>query len=264
MINSINKIHKKAPHMREIQKFNRYIIEELDKICSLKDKKILDLGASNYGYALVESINKGAVEYVGIDLDINIPIKVTHNNSSGTLLKMNAKKLNFPNNYFDILVTISTLEHFRELKNILNEMYRVIKKNGILFITFGPVWSSAYGFHLHQYPEVAKYIPPWSHLLFTKKQMRNYLNNIKYPGNLDMSLDQVISWIYKDTSINRYDINIINKHLTDSKFSITWKTDLIDDETKNKQIIAQYLSTLLPYTETELMIKGFTALLTKK
>jgi len=261
--NSINEVNIRAPHMVDIQKFNEFMINELDKICKIKGKKVLDLGASKYGHALVDSISKKVKEYVGIDLDIDQEIEVNHQSSIGKLLKMNAENLKFNDNYFDLIITVSTFEHFLNPDIVLSEMYRVLKSGGLALVTFGPIWSSSKGYHLHQYPNIAKFIPDWSHLFLSKKQMSTLLKNKNYPDNLDLSLEQVVNWIYKGNEINRIDVKKIKKYFEDSKFTINWITPLFDDDNKYNKIISKYLSNILPYTPEELTTRGFSILLSK-
>lgn len=264
LLNQIDEINTVKPHMIEIQKFNQYIIGELNKIETVKNKKILDLGASKYGYALAESLFIGVKEYIGIDLDIDEQIEVSYKKSKGKLLKMNAEKLIFTDNYFDKIITISTFEHFLNPEKVLNEMHRVLKKNGQALITFGPIWSSAKGYHLHQYPNIAKYIPNWSHLLLNKSQMTNLLKRENYPNNLSLSLKQVVNWIYKDNDINRYDVKDIENYFQNCRLKTEWIVPLFDNKSSNQKIISGYLSTFLPYSSEQLMTRGFSILLSKK
>lgn len=201
---------------------------------------------------------------MGIDLDLDKEIEVLINNKlSGKLLKMNAEKLKFCENYFDLIITISTFEHFLNPKKVLDEMYRVLKKGGSALVTFGPLWTSSYGYHLHQLPEVAKYIPKWSHLICNKNQMTDLLINKKFPDGLGMSLNQVIDWIYKNRDINRINIREMKDYFLKCKLKIEWIVPLYDDDSDDKKIISKYLSSILPYTDEELMTKGFSILLNK-
>lgn len=54
-----------------------------------------------------------------------------------------AEKINFPNNYFDIVTVLDVLEHADD-KLVLKEINRVLKKNGLIIITvpaFSWLWS---------------------------------------------------------------------------------------------------------------------------
>jgi len=55
-----------------------------------------------------------------------------------SLFRMNALKLEFPDNYFDFIFSASSIEHFGTKKDILKsikEMYRVLKPGGVTAIT---------------------------------------------------------------------------------------------------------------------------------
>jgi SAM-dependent methyltransferase len=53
---------------------------------------------------------------------------------------MNAKKLKFPDEYFDVIICIDVFEHLYkdELEIAMQEITRVLKKGGLLFIHVGP------------------------------------------------------------------------------------------------------------------------------
>jgi 2-polyprenyl-3-methyl-5-hydroxy-6-metoxy-1,4-benzoquinol methylase len=45
------------------------------------------------------------------------------------------KQLSFPNNYFDCVFAAEIIEHLEKRKQLLNEIYRVLKPNGYLILT---------------------------------------------------------------------------------------------------------------------------------
>lgn len=68
-------------------------------------------------------------------------------------LKMNAKKLDFTDNTFDVIIAIDVFEHLYdpELRTSLKEMKRVLKPNGILFIHTGTnrlLYDIAYKYYI--------------------------------------------------------------------------------------------------------------------
>jgi ubiquinone/menaquinone biosynthesis C-methylase UbiE len=50
-------------------------------------------------------------------------------------------KLNFNNNFFDIVSVILTLHHVKNLENFIKEIYRIIKKNGYLLLIEHSVYT---------------------------------------------------------------------------------------------------------------------------
>lgn len=70
------------------------------------------------------------------------------------------RSLPFDSNHFDGVFSWSVFEHVREIPVCLNEIYRVLKPEGILFIQIEPLFYSPYGSHLRRLID-----EPWPHLL---------------------------------------------------------------------------------------------------
>ncbi len=76
---------------------------------------------------------------------------------------------------FDLVFSISTLEHVQDVDATLSEIARVLKPGGQALLTFEPVWSCSYGHHLHHFGDCADLLPPWAHLTHTPERMRESL-----------------------------------------------------------------------------------------
>lgn len=97
-------------------------------------KKVLDVGCGTG--KLVKFLNDNEFQAFGCDTS-EIAIKAAQrNNKKNTILKASATKLPFKNNSFDLIASISTIEHLtqREVILFLRQAYRVLKPNGLLFI----------------------------------------------------------------------------------------------------------------------------------
>jgi SAM-dependent methyltransferase len=71
-----------------------------------------------------------------------------------------ATDLIFRNDYFDLVISINTFEHFASPREALMEMVRVTKPGGHLYVSFDPLWPADTGSHFfHRVQE------PWTHLL---------------------------------------------------------------------------------------------------
>lgn len=107
---------------------------------NLREKKILrfiskndtlcDLGCGSNGsllYFLANNIKEG----VGVDYSVR-----PHKLANLTFIKANLeKKLKLNPNKFDVVTVLAVLEHLNKPENLLNEAYRVLKKNGKLILT---------------------------------------------------------------------------------------------------------------------------------
>lgn len=100
-------------------------------------KNVLDLGCSigAWGDYLAR---KGFKEIIGIDISKN---RVERCKSRGCYTKvkvMDAKKLNFRNNYFSLVVHIDVLVHILQKKDrerVFKEVSRVLKKDGVFIFS---------------------------------------------------------------------------------------------------------------------------------
>jgi ubiquinone/menaquinone biosynthesis C-methylase UbiE len=103
-------------------------------------RKVLDLGCGS-GRHLVYLAKRGFDVY-GIDIAEH-GIKIARRWLKEEGLKANLKvgdiyrKLPYKNNFFDAIISIRTLHHERieKIKKLIKEMERILKPNGLIFIT---------------------------------------------------------------------------------------------------------------------------------
>jgi len=260
---TIEAFNQKRPEMNDVRAYNHQMIDILDTLRPIQNKKLLDVGASPHGYAMEQALLKGVSAYIGIGLGIAEDIEVKHQNACGKLINMNAETLNFESEMFDLIISLSTFEHFFDGSQVLREMYHVLKPGGSVLINFQPVWTSSYGHHLHHIEEITKLIPPWAHLIWTEETMQRALEK-QWTSDMSMSLKEAIEWIYKSLEINRVDVVKLHNMFINCQFEIEWMTPLYDEQCTNKLLIADYLSKILPYSVEELMTLGYSLLLNKR
>lgn len=124
------------------RKLHPNVLDLLSLLPDTKNKRVLDIGCGRGDISL--HLAKNAKEVVGIDyskdaIHIANSVKKTFPHSVQKKTKfmvMNAKKLAFPTDYFDLIINIDVFEHLYhdELTKSLREMKRVLKKDGILFV----------------------------------------------------------------------------------------------------------------------------------
>ena len=183
--------------------------------------------------------------------------------SIGRLMSMNAEALALDADAFDLIISLSTFEHFFDGAQVLREMHRVLRPGGSILISFQPVWTCSYGHHLHHVEPVAKMIPPWAHLLWDEGQMHRIFDG-RWPHGLPMSLEAAGEWIYRSSEVNRIDVVKIRDMFLSSDFEIEWMTPLMDSEADDRRVIANYLSRILPYSADDLMTIGYSLQLNKR
>ncbi len=98
-------------------------------------KKILE-GGCGKGVFVFSLTNSGYDAY-GIDFALETIKRVNEVMPRLNIKEGDVRKLDFPNDFFDGYWSLGVIEHFFEgYENITQEMRRVIKKEGFLFLTF--------------------------------------------------------------------------------------------------------------------------------
>ncbi|MCH8004058.1 MAG: class I SAM-dependent methyltransferase [Nanoarchaeota archaeon] len=115
--------HDKSSRLKKAEK----IIKILSKYKDLEKSKILDVGCGS-GY-LGSVLHKKSKKYVGIDFADERKVK------DFVFIRTDAINIPFRNNSFDIVICNHVIEHVRDQKKLLHEINRLLKKDGICYIT---------------------------------------------------------------------------------------------------------------------------------
>lgn len=111
-----------------------------DKIVKLLKEisggKILDVGTGNGDFiGFLKHVLKSFDSFVGIDLnEEELKKAIKEYGTIAEFKKMNAEKMDFPDNTFDIVSIASSLHHLERPEKVLKEMFRVVKPQGYLII----------------------------------------------------------------------------------------------------------------------------------
>jgi ubiquinone/menaquinone biosynthesis C-methylase UbiE len=125
----------------EIGSGNGILAEGLRPICGGR------VVASDYWASFPEMLDKCVTDRTGIDF-----------------VRADARALPFPDRMFDTVISEDGFEHFINPEKALAEVFRVLKHDGILLVTFGPPWYSPRGGHM-----MFLNPPPWFHLVFSER-----------------------------------------------------------------------------------------------
>lgn len=118
-------------------------LDLIKKYVDLNDKYLLDVGAGN-GAQTFEFL-KYAKKCIAIDVERE-RLKLFQHQLKRKRIRnceirwMGATNLDFPNETFDIITCIETLEHIRNQEKALREMWRVLKNNGDLILSVPNKW----------------------------------------------------------------------------------------------------------------------------
>ena len=128
----------KNPYFFKLQqKINNYNVvrNEFKDYLKSKNKKILEVGCST-GNLARQIIDMDNNSYYGVDISKEYINIATRSTTKGKFLQMDARKLDFDNEFFDIVMLSSVLHHIDDVvgKNCFKEVHRVLKKNGVVIV----------------------------------------------------------------------------------------------------------------------------------
>jgi len=139
---------------------NRFIIaSEIIKKYDIKGKQFLDVGCG-IGNMILVAAQQGAKKAIGIDIDLN-EFGETHFN---TIAQENSidlqnteliegslgESIRFEDGEFDLITMQDVFEHLAQPTHILREVNRVLKHDGLLYISFTPLYYSPFGHHIFE------------------------------------------------------------------------------------------------------------------
>ena len=96
--------------------------------------------------------------------------------STERFLQRNLSSLDgFQDEEFDAIGSDAVFEHVKNLPQVLNECYRVLKPGGVVYATFGPLWYCWGGDHVSGYDQASN---GYAHLLMGRDAYQDYLDGL--------------------------------------------------------------------------------------
>lgn len=159
--------HNSPQSYFEFEKYQgKLLVEYLNqKGITLRDKNLLDVGSGMGGYDAIFSEEGAKVSTLDLDASLIVP--------SSCHVRADALMMPYPSNFFDVAVCSSLIEHVESPIMLLKEILRVLRQDGILYLSFPPFYSPVGGHHFSPF-----------HLLGDKiavrflMQRKRYLNSI--------------------------------------------------------------------------------------
>ena len=186
----------------------KFYLEHTESDTMFKNKDVLDIGCGAGGKSLYY-LSLGANSVTGIDVvakykDEAYALQSELGLTGFKFYVEDASKMSFPDNSFDTVIMNDAMEHVAKPAEVLNEVYRVLKPGGKLYVNFPP-YNHPFGAHLSDVIGI-----PWVHLFFSDKTLiKGYKELVKdlpdgndrisFRINIDENGSEYFSYINKMT-----------------------------------------------------------------
>ena len=143
-------------------------IDRMSELNPIAGERLLDVGCGNGSYTT--AMAEGFQEIYGVELEpirldafkqavADAPVGQYH------LYQMSAEALEFPDETFDVVTAIETIEHIEDLDRAAVEVHRVLKPGGVFLITapnrWFPVETHSFRIRGKEYPSTRWPFVPW-------------------------------------------------------------------------------------------------------
>jgi len=140
-----------------------------------KPKKIVITDFFNYDKEWVKIIKQG--DLLGIKVEA---------------YQCDIADLNSINEKFDVVSSEATLEHLNNFNRCISNLVGILKKGGVFYSTFGPVWYSWGGDHISGRNDLQNGL---NHLILDKKKYRNYIESFTNDDQILWTNNNMFSYL---------------------------------------------------------------------
>ena len=110
-------------------------IKVLEILSKLKAERLLDIGCGDGNFTMLMARSCGAKEVYGVDISEKGIEMAKRNGVKALRVDVDEENLPFNDNYFDVVTALEVIEHLFDPDHFLEEVYRVLKPNGIFILS---------------------------------------------------------------------------------------------------------------------------------
>jgi len=125
VISAYDRVYESSDLFRDSDVVYKWV---LDKLSPRKESSLLDI-AFGLGLLMKHAIRRN-IFCTGIDLSMSVAAQVHRQLPGSRILVADGEKLPFPDQKFDYITNLGSLEHFINPSQGIQEMHRVLRKNG--------------------------------------------------------------------------------------------------------------------------------------
>jgi len=131
-------------------------------------KRLLEVGC---GHGLAATILQQAGFDVTANDVVNILDPATHQAGVKFIEGDICRGLNYPDAAFDLVFSVNSFEHFNDPAAALDEMLRITRPGGLIYLTFDPLYYSPWGLHA-----VRRLGFPYPQILFPETTIQRFVD----------------------------------------------------------------------------------------
>lgn len=213
-----------------IPKYMLAAVDVLEEVTSFRGKDVLEIGGTmNLDIPrIMRERGANSVTVTNISHGIRKAVEGGIGGDGITVQYADALALedHFPERSFDIVFGTAVLEHIPDPARLLASIDYVLKPGGSVFLSGGPLWSSAQGHHVWvntdngmvRFSDDSCPIPDWSHLVLSPSEMTDYLNSLSTFSAADV--EKMVHWIYQSENLNRITDQDIQNAIQSSRMKV--------------------------------------------
>jgi SAM-dependent methyltransferase len=166
-----------------------------------------------------------------------------------TFFTMDAQQLLFRDGLFDFVFSLNAFEHIPDPGRALQEISRVLKPGGHVFLQFNGLYFSDDGHHLSGLIDI-----PWIHLLYERAEIKKIIVAAgRVPNEVDNIIDSLNGYSVRQylEIFDNTDLKVLEKHIY-KNFSFA-----------GSERSEEFIKLKTRYSEEDLTTSGITAILQK-